>query len=343
MTALKTTEIPNFLKASAAKTDAFLIHGADAGQVSELAKSIASRLSEVTTPPGEIIRLSEQDLGQAPCRLASEARSLPMFGGRPVVLVKQGPQLTPALIEDLLDGPSLAAYVIVEAGNLKKDAKIRQIFEKAKNAAAIACYGADNRSLQQLIREEVHAAGLRIAPEAMHRLTELLGADWAVSRAELAKLTLYVAGEPEITVGHVEAVVGDAAAHAFDAAITETLSGDVAGALRHLDALAAAGTPAIVLLNLLSGHLQKLHAILAAMEQGESFDIAVGRMRPPLHFRQKDAMRALAARWRLAEVVAAIAAANETLRQTRLKPGLDHELVSDLILRLSKTRKRSPA
>ena len=247
MVAIKAAELPGLLK-SPSKPEAFLIHGSDAGQVAETARSLAATLSAIAAPPGEIIRLSEQDLAQTPGRLASEARSFAMFGGRPVILVKQAPQLTPALFEELLGAP-LAAFIVIEAGNLKKDAKLRQLFEKAKNAAAIVCYGADSRSLQQLIREDVQKAGLTIAPDAAQRLGQLLGGDWAVSRAEIAKLTLYAAGEPQITLEHVEAVVGDASAHAFDEAIAAALSGDAATALAQLDGLAGAGTPASVLLS----------------------------------------------------------------------------------------------
>ncbi len=343
MVALKTAGLPGLLKSGAEKLDAFLVHGTDAGQVAEIARSIAARLSKATDPPGEILRLSEQDLSATPGRLASEARSLAMFGGRAVVLVRQGPQLTPALFEELLGGPPLAAYVIVEAGNLKRDAKLRQIFEKAKNAAAIACYGADSRSLAQMIREEVRAAGLTIAPDAADRLGHLLGADWAVSRAEITKLTLYAEGEKEITLAHVEAVVGDASAHAFDAAIHETLSGNAAAALAHLEGLVSAGTPASVYLTVFHGHLQKLHALLAAIDAGASFESAAARMRPPLHFRQKDSLKAQSARWRVSGIAAAIALAHETLRQTRLKPALEDALVSDFILRLCWAKKRPAA
>jgi DNA polymerase-3 subunit delta len=342
MVALKTTEPQAILK-TVGNAQALLIHGTDAGQVAELAKALASRLAETASPPGEIIRLSEQDLAATPGRLASEARSLPMFGGRPVILVKHGPQLTPALFEELLGGPPLAGVIVIEAGNLKKDAKLRQIFEAAKNAAAIACYGADERSLAQLIRGEVRASGLTITPDAADRLTHLLGGDWAVSRGEIAKLMLYAQGETQITLDHVEAVVGDASAHAFDAAISDALGGNTAAALSHLDGLAASGTPATVLLNLLLGHMQKLHLVLAAMDRGESFDAAAGRIRPPLHFRQKDVMKRQTARWRLADAADAIALAHETVRQTRLNPALEHELVSDLLMRLCRWGKRSAA
>ncbi len=334
MVAVKTAELPNFLKSAAGRIDAFLIHGLDAGQVSEMAGQAAKQLAASGAPPGEIIRLSDQDLAQTPGRLAAEARSMSLFGGRPVIAVKMSPQITPALFEELLGGP-LAAYVIVEAGNLKRDAKIRQLFEKAKNAAAIACYGTDERSLPQLIREDVKVAGHTIAPDAVQRLAHLLGGDWAVSRSEIAKLVLYAGEEREITVEHVEAVVGDASAHAFDAAIAATLGGKAGEALAQLDGLAAAGTPAAVFLTMLLRHLQELHALRAAMDRGDSFEIAAGRMRPPPHFRQKDALKSQTARWRLDDVADAIAAAHEAIRQTRLKPALEHEVAGALIIRLA--------
>lgn len=334
MVAVKTSEFPSFLKTAAKRADAFLIYGMDAGQVSENIKTLAAQLSASSSPPGEILRLSDQDLAQTPGRLATEARSLPMFGGRPVLVVKLAPQLSTALFQDLLGGPPLAGFVIVEAGNLKKDAKIRQIFEGAKNAAALGCYAADERSLQQLIRDDVKAAGLTIAPDAVHLAAGLLGGDWAVSRSEIAKLALYAADAGEITVEHVAAIVGDSSAHAFDEAIAATLNANAAEAFNQIDGLAAAGTPPPVFLAMLLRGLQEMHAVLAAMERGESFDAAAGRLRPPPHFKQKDALRVRCARWRLEAVNAAIAATHEAVRQTRLKPVLEHEIAGALVIRV---------
>lgn len=340
MVAVKTTEIAAFLKSAAARIDVYLICGSDVGQVSEVAKEIATSLAASSNPPGEILRLSDQDLAQTPGRLVMEARSLSMFGGRPVIMVKHNQQLTQGIVEELLNGGPLAGFVIIEAGNLKRDAKIRQTFEKAKNGAAIVCYGADERNLPQLIRDDVKAAGLTIASDAIARLATLLGADWAVSRSEIAKLTLYAAGEKEITLTHVEAIVGDASAHAFDAGIKAALTGDTHTALTQLDGLVAAGTPASVFLIMLQRHCQELHQLHSAMALGESFEVAVGRLRPPPHFKQKDTLKVECARWRLAEVVALTAAVHETMRQTRLKPALENELVGELILRMAQINPR---
>ena len=341
MTLIRSTDPQDIVKSAGPKTAVFLIFGTDPGQAADIAKQLATLLSKRTNPPGDIIRLTEEDLKQTPGRLAGEARSLPMFGGPPVIAVKHGPQITPALMEELLEDGVLAASIIIEAGNLKKDSKLRQICEKARNAAAIGCYGAGSRDLELLIRGEVQNAGVSIAPDAQQRLLQLLSGEWSVCRSEISKLLIYADGEPQITLQHVEAVVGDSSAQAFDLAIAATMSGNAKAALHQLDGLAASATPASVFLNLLLGHLQKLHQIAAGMGRGESFDAAAAKIRPPLHFRQKDAMKEQAARWRLPHISAMIDRAHDTIRQTRLKPALEHELVSDFVLRLCEWRKRA--
>jgi DNA polymerase-3 subunit delta len=340
MVAMKPAELTSALRGAAGKLDIFLMHGTDGGAVSELANSTAKTLAASSNPPGEIIRLTDQDLAQTPGRLASEARMLAMFGGRPVILVKQAPQLTPALLEDLLGGPELAAFIVIEGGNLKKDAKLRTLIEKAKRAVAVACYGDDERSLPQLIRSEVQAAGMSITSDAVQMLTQLLGADRALSRAELTKLILYAGDDKQIEVAHVEAVVGDASAQAFDAALNAALAGEVATAMGQIDRLAASGTPPQVFLTMLLGNLQRLAGIAAAVERGEPLDSVLGRQRPPLHFRQKDIVKAQAGRWRSPELAAALEAAQECVRQTRLNPALESELVGELVIRLTRLNPR---
>lgn len=340
MVALKTTELAAALRNASGKLDVFLFHGTDAGDVSDRAAQCAKTLAAIDNPPGEIIRLTDQDLSQQSGRLATEARTLSMFGGRPVILVKQAPQLTTAVIESLLDEPPLSAFVVIEGGNLKKDAKLRTLVEKAKRGAAVACYGDDERSLPQLIREEVSRAGLTITPDAVQLLSQLLGADRALSRAELGKLVLYAAPDSQIGVEHVEAIVGDAAAQAFDTALNAALAGNAPTALGQIDRLAAAGTPPAVFLNLLLAHLQRLSGIAAVLERGENLDVALGRMRPPLHFKQKDAVKAQCGRWRTPEIAAAIEAAQNTVRLSRLNPGLEAELVSDLVIRMPRLNPR---
>ena len=127
---------------------------------SRLASLIAAR----EDPPGEIIRLDDADLDSDPDRLAVELQTMPMFGGSKIVRAIAGRRITAGTLQPLIDGDSLAATLIVEAGNLRPNDSLRALFEKSAKAAAVACYPDEVHDLETLIRETLKGHGLTIAP-----------------------------------------------------------------------------------------------------------------------------------------------------------------------------------
>ena len=102
---------------------------------------------------------------------------------------------------------------MIEAGDLKRGAALRNVCERAKTAVAIPCYAdAAIATSARLIDEELRAANLTISPDARDALVPLLGGDRRASRAELRKLTLYAHGQERIEIDDVMAVVADASA-----------------------------------------------------------------------------------------------------------------------------------
>ena len=69
-----------------------------------------------------------------------------MFGGRRAVWVRAGGRfnIVPA-VEALLALPQCECRVVIEAGDLRRGAALRNLCERAKQAAAIACYADDER------------------------------------------------------------------------------------------------------------------------------------------------------------------------------------------------------
>ena len=179
--------------------------------------------------PFQLVRLSGDELARDTPRLADEAQTVPLFGGRRAVLVDVGGKNITAAVELYLSLPS-ASPVVLEAGALKRDAPLRKAIERHKHAAAIECYPDGEREIGALIDGEVTAAGLAIDPDAKALLGSLLGADRLASRSEIAKLVLYAHGSTSIRVEDVEAAVADASAQATDDAIDAAFSGN-AGAL----------------------------------------------------------------------------------------------------------------
>ena len=69
--------------------------------------------------------------------------------------------------------PSPDCRVVIEAGDLKRNAPLRALCERAANAAALPCYADGERDIQRLIDDEMREAGLTIAPDARAALVPL--------------------------------------------------------------------------------------------------------------------------------------------------------------------------
>lgn len=333
MVAVKAHQAGAFLKSPDPKLQAVLFFGSDAGLVSErsalLARTLAAR------DEGEIVRLDDTDLDGDPDRLVVELMTVPMFGGRKILRTTAGRRINAAAVRPLLER-DLAGVLIVEAGNLKPDEGLRPLFEKSTTAAAIACYGDEARDLEGVISEVLAEAKMKIAPDARDLLVARLGADRALSRGEVEKLALYAHGKAEIDADDVEAIVGDASEQSIDRIVTAAASGNAGRAVSEYTRSMAAGESAQAVIIATQRYFQRLHRTRAAVEQGRSVDDALRALRPPIHFRQKDAFVAQARSWTLAGLDAAILAISATANASRQTGALDDVLAERLLLTLAR-------
>lgn len=330
MVAIKAHQANSFLSPPGPKQPAVLFYGTDAGLIAERAQKLAALIAARDT--GEIIRIDDSDLDTDPDRLAVELQTIPMFGGSKVVRASAGRRITAAALQPLLDGGTLAATLIVEAGNLKPTDSMRALFEKSAQAAAVACYGDEAADIEGLIRETLKAHGLDITADARELLVARMGADRAMSRGEIEKLALFATGKRQIEAADVEAIVGDASELAIDRTLNAAASGDAARAVAEFSRAIAAGESAQMIITALQRSLQRLHRIRTDLDAGTSFEDAIRQQRPPVHFKQKDALSLQCRMWsspRLAHVLARTAAA---AKAARLNSSLEEAIAEELLL-----------
>ncbi len=336
MVAVKAHQAQAFLKSPDARYSAYLIFGGDAGLVGERAAGVAKAIAAAETPPGEIVRLDEIDIEADPDKLAVELLTIPMFGGRKIVRVETSRRVTTNMLKPLLETGALAGVLIVEAGNLKKDDALRLAFEKAPHAAAIACYADEGRDLDTVISEVLQPLKLTISPGARQMLISRLGADRALSRGEIEKLALYAQGQGQITEDDVEAVVGDAAELTIDRIVNASALGDGPGAVTELQRALHAGESAQGIIFAVQRHYTRLHRLRASVDGGKSVEQTIGEMRPPIHFKQKDALAAQLRSWRADALDAALAGIAAAARAARMSSALEDLLAERLVLTLAR-------
>jgi DNA polymerase III subunit delta len=334
MVAVKTHQANAFLSAVDRVPPAVLLYGSDAGLVAERAAQLAKGLAERDDPAGEILRLDDASLEEDPGRIFVELQTAPMFGGRKVVRASAGRRVTAAQLKPLVEGGELQGSLIVEAGNLRPDDALRILFEKSPGAAAIACFPDEARDLEAVMREALGPGRMQITPDAKRLLLARLGADRALSRAEIDKLVLYAHGKSMIEESDVEAAVGDAAEQALDRIVMAAASARADTALSEYDRSIAAGESAQAVITAMQRHFLRLHRMRGALDTGRSMEDIVRSVRPPLHFKQREAIEQQCRVWTLTQLTAALGRIAAAAKAARLSSALGGALAEKLLLDL---------
>lgn len=335
MVAVKSQQAAQFLKSIEPRIVAILVYGDDAGLVSERARAAAEGFAARSKPPGELLRIEDSDLDGDPDRLHTELRTVSMFGGARVVRTSTSRKINAQFLKPLLEPGAMTGTLVVEGGSLRRDDAMLKLFEGSSLAASIACYPDEARDLDAVVREAISAAGVEMATDARQLLVSRLGADRALSRAEIDKLLLYAHGEKQISVEDVEAVVGDASEMAIDGILMAASGGNGRKAIMELDRAVASGESPQGILVMTLRHFQRLHRLRAQLEQGRSFEDASRSMRPPLPFKARAALEAQLRNWDLARLDRAIAAIARTAKDARLMSALEATLAERLMLELA--------
>jgi len=344
MTSIQASRVARYVKSPDVQTRAFLLYGNDPGLIREHGAALCERLTAALGGTPETIRFTEDDIGAEPDRLAVEIQTVSMFSPQKIIRAQVSGRIATDLARISWDSVPETVRVVVESGNLKKEAKLRRVFEGGRGLVAMPCYATDDPgSLRELIREELADGGICIDRDAESYLAELIGGDPGIAKSEVAKLITYAHGHERISLDDVEAIVGDTSRITMDAAVDAILSGDAAASQRIVDKLQASGTPVDTVLSVLSQHLLRLIRLRARIDAGASADAALKGFRPPIHFRRADAMKRQIADWRRGDLRQGLHLTSRAIKTCRLFPQLDAQIATDLISRLAmKPTRRVP-
>ncbi len=341
MTALKAGQVDAFVARPDPKRPVVLVYGPDAGLVRERAEALINNAVDDPRDPFALARLSGDELAAEPSRLVEEANTIPLLGGRRAVWVKAGSRNFVTAVEALLAAPSPDCRVLIEAGDLKRNAPLRTICERAPIAAALPCYADAERDIERLIDEEMREGGLTIAPDARAVLMPLLGGDRLASRSEVRKLALYARGRERVELDDVIAVVTDASVLALDGLIDAAFAGRTGEVETQFSKARTAGTSPGTIIAAALRQTAVLHKARLAVESGQTMTSALDTMAPPLHFSRRALVEAALKSWTAARLERAMMQFADASFEARRMSELADTIAQRALLSLAVTARRA--
>lgn len=340
MVALSSREADRYCASPPEGMRLFLVYGNDPGGVTERARQI-ERVA-VLRGGGGVSRFGSDEISSDPARIADEAFSAQLFGGEPVIALRvlDGRHNVIGALQPVLDNPPQSAWIIVEAGELKKDSPLLRAFSASAAAVAMPTYHLEGRELLSFIQNAASEAGMVVDPAALDILTEQLGGDRMAARVELDKLFLYVGEGAPVLAEAVEAIVGNTGEVRTDYIIDSALLGDAEALETGLDRMRAEGGSAVSLASQMLRHLIQLWTMRIAVEAGSSLSSALERARPPIFPRRREVVEAALRKWPAADLAEARQSFNAAVLSTRLQPNLENAVVSQALHALSGQARR---
>ncbi|WP_210496331.1 DNA polymerase III subunit delta [Microvirga antarctica] len=339
MVAVKAGSVEGVLRRPDPRISVFLVYGPDTGLVNERARILAERAVDDPHDPFQMIRMDGDDIASDPGRLADEAGTMGLFGGRRAIWVRATSRNIAPAVDAVLKGVLKDTAIVIEGGDLAKTSPLRTLCEKSPLAFALPCYADTGEALGTVVDEAMREAGLSVSRDVRAAIVASLGGDRLATRGELAKLTLYAHGQTEITLDDVDAIMSDVSSLALDAVVDAAFAGNGAELETGSRRLAAEGVHASVVLGAALRHALVLLAARYAVEEGRSPSTVIDGMRG-LHFRRKPQVERHLQRWSVASLKPAIAALQDAMLQTRRLSTLDDVVTAKMLLDLARSARR---
>jgi DNA polymerase-3 subunit delta len=184
----------------------FVIFGPDEAG----AQALAKRLARSMGADAERIDLDGATLKVDPARLADEAASSSLFGGKRWIRLQPAGEESITAIKALLETPAADNPVIALLGGVRATNALVKLALDNPAALAYQAYLPEEKDAVPVAIALARECGVRLAPEAARVLVQASGNDRSIVAQEVEKLSLYLDAGPDRPVDagieHLQAI-----------------------------------------------------------------------------------------------------------------------------------------
>lgn len=310
----------------------FLLFGQDEGVVADHAKILANAIASAAGEETPISRLHEDELKKDPVVLPELLSARALLGGRDMYRLKINGDALAKQFDSLLSSLSNKAmyaenYLIVEAGDLQKKSKIRDIFNISQSAAVLQFRADNDQQTAAYIREQLSGQNILIDEDALEFFSSELPGDRRLANSEIEKMCLYAYQlDRPLSMEDVRQVATAEQPRGSDDAADAAILGRAAKAIHAIDRfLDAGGSPVSALRTL---HYRILR--IADAKSGARY------LRPPVPPADQSSFTAGLSHWntkRITRALAMLYGAEKTCKQGGAPAEAALKIVLDRIAR----------
>ena len=303
---LKSFEVENNIK-SILNYKFILIYGENIGLKEALKKNIVNANNKA-----EIVNIYQEDIAKNKDVILNEVKNVSLFTEEKIIVINQVNEKIISDIEDLRDSKENIKIILI-AELLDKKSKLRSLFEKTSNLAAIPCYNDTEITLRKLIQIELKNFK-NLNPNTINMILNYSNLNRKTILNNIEKIKSFYE-KRILSEDTLEILLNADRNEVFENIRDAALNGDKVKLNNLLGNFTFANEDTYLYLNMINYRLIKLLDILKLNENNQSIELTINKMRPPIFWKDKPIFLKLLKKWDKQSIIGAL----EYLREVEKK------------------------
>jgi len=222
--------------------------------------------------------------------------------------------------------------IILIGGLLEKKTKLRKLFEKEKNLVCVPCYKDNLQSISNLIRNFFNQRKITVSQEIINFLINQTNGNRKNLKNELNKIDMFINGKLKINITDIQNLVKSDENYDLNEIIESCLSLNKKKALSILNENNFNQEDNIRILKIFLHKLKRLKNLLSQNKNNNNLEITINNYRPPIFWKDKDALKRQLKIYSLREINKIIKNLNELEVKLKQRPQVSNQIIANFII-----------
>ena len=297
-------QIDSYIKTLASNKEihGVLIYGPESGLAAIRAKIIGESIVPNMSDPFLVSNLSSKQIEEDGALLFDEFVSIPMLGGRKLIFVRDAKDKICDVLKTIFEDkkPISDNFILITAGELDSNSKLRKFAEANQYIGCIACYEDDNATITQIIRQKLKEYNLNVENGVVELIADKFGKNRLIVLNEIEKLVAYMGNDRNLTTEIAEAVISDITQASIAEFTNHLLNRDPKKTAFSLQKLYDDKTYPISIIRAISAYFIRLYIVKNNLEKGGNLESEVKAQR--LFFKQEPIFKKQVSEWPISAI-----------------------------------------
>ena len=260
-----------------------LLYGVNEGAKDEFISEIIKK-SKIN----QILKFDEKQILQEEEIIFNEVFSKSLFENKKIIIISRASDRIFNILNKLVDNENEDICLIINAGNLEKKSKIRNLFEKNKELFCIPFYADNTQTLSKLSQSFFLKRNIKISQSDINMIVAKCNGDRGILKNELNKIELFSLNKKKIDSESIIKLTNLIENHNVSELIDNCLAKNYKKTLNILNENIYGDEDSILIARTLLNKSKKILRLLNEFNRNRDINLTISSAKPPIFWKDKE-------------------------------------------------------